>query len=211
MPQRHGVPEKNNSLCPCDCVARIHMSAFPFKRIIVVGVTSSGKSTLAETIAKRFNMKFIDLDALHWEPGWQSAALDVFRERVENAIQTEQWVVAGNYHVVRDLIWPEAEAVIWLDYPLLLVLKQLTQRTFRRWWTQELLWGTNIEPFSVHFKLWSTDSLFHWLFRTYWRRKREYPMLFAQREYRHLKVIRLKHPRETQRWLEHYQYENQAT
>lgn len=190
---------------------RIPMSSFPYKRIVVIGVTSSGKSTLAQTLAKRFDMKFIELDALHWEPNWQGAPLDVFRERVEQAIQAEKWIVAGNYHVVRDLIWPKAEAIIWLDYPLLLVLKQLSLRTFKRWWTQELLWGKNIEPFHVHFKLWSKDSLFHWLFRTYWRRKREYPLLFAQQEYRHLKVIRLTHPTETQGWLDHFHYENQAT
>ncbi|MFN8405143.1 MAG: hypothetical protein U0V48_16565 [Anaerolineales bacterium] len=65
----------------------------------------------------------------------------MFRERVRAATQAERWIVAGNYSVVRDLVWTRAEAVIWLDYPFLLVLNQLTRRTFNRWWTQELLWG----------------------------------------------------------------------
>jgi hypothetical protein len=81
------------------------------------------------------------------------------------------------------------------------VLWQLTRRTFKRWWTQELLWGTNREPLWVHFKLWSTDSLYHWLFKTYWRRKREYPMLLSLPEYQHLKLIRFTHPHETKVWL----------
>ncbi len=79
------------------------MSSFPYKRVVVVGVTSSGKSTLAEKLAKRFDLKYIELDALHWEPGWQSAPLGIFRARVEKATQAEKWIVAGNYHVVRDL------------------------------------------------------------------------------------------------------------
>lgn len=178
------------------------MSSFPYKRVVVVGVTSSGKSTLAEKLAQRFDLNYIELDALHWEPGWQSAPLEVFRSRVEKAMQAESWIVAGNYHVVRDLIWPKAEAVIWLDYPLLTVLWQLTRRTFRRWWTQELLWGTNREPLSTHFKIWSNESLYHWLFKTYWRRKREYPMLLSQAEQQHLKLIRFKNPKETEEWLE---------
>jgi adenylate kinase family enzyme len=178
------------------------MSSFPYQRVVVVGVTSSGKSTLAETLAKRFALNYIELDALHWEPNWQGASLDVFRDRVEAATQTERWIVAGNYRVVRDLIWPRAEAVIWLDYPLLTVLGQLTRRTFRRWWTQELLWGTNRERLWTHFKLWSDESLYHWLFKTYWRRKREYPMLLSQPEHRHLKLIRLSHPEETNKWVE---------
>jgi adenylate kinase family enzyme len=178
------------------------MSSFPYNRVVVVGVTSSGKSTLAEKLSKRFDLSYIELDALNWEPNWQAAPLEVFRSRVEKATRAEKWIVAGNYHVVRDLIWPQAEAIIWLDYPLTTVLWQLTCRTFMRWRTQELLWGTNHEPFWNHFKLWSTDSLYHWLFKTYWRRKREYPMLLSQSENQHLKLIRFTHPKETDEWLE---------
>lgn len=177
------------------------MSAFPYKRAIVVGVTSSGKSTLAEQLASRFDLNYIELDALHWEPDWQGAPLDVFRARVGKATQAERWIVAGNYRIVRDLIWPKAEAVIWLDYPLPIVLRQLTRRTFRRWRTQELLWGTNRERLWTHFKLWSDESLYYWLFKTYWRRKGEYPMLLSQAEHQHLKLIRFKHPKETLEWL----------
>ena len=151
------------------------MSSFPYKRVVVVGVTSSGKSTLAEMLARRFELNFVELDALHWEPNWQEAPLEVFRARVVEAIRAEKWIVAGNYHIVRDLIWPRAEAVIWLEYPFMTVFCQLTRRTFRRWWYKELLWGTNVEPLYMHFKLWSKESLYHWLFRTYWRRKREIP------------------------------------
>ena len=179
------------------------MSPFPYQRTVVIGVTSSGKSTLAEKLARQFALNFIELDALHWEPNWQAAPLEVFRARVEKALrQSDRWIVAGNYHVVRDLIWPKAEAMIWLDYPLLTVLRQLTRRNFQRWWTQELLWGTNREPFWNHFRLWSKESLYHWLFRTYWRRKREYPMLLSQAEHQHLNLIRLRHPKETEEWLE---------
>ena len=177
------------------------MPAFPYQRVIIIGVTSSGKSTLAENLASRLGLNFIELDALHWEPNWQEAPLDVFRARVEKAMESGKWNVAGNYHIVRDIIWPKAEAVIWLDYPFLTVLGQLTRRTFKRWWTHELLWGTNHERLIIHFKLWSQDSLFHWLLKTYWRRKREIPLVLSRPEHQHLKLIHLKHPKETDTWL----------
>jgi adenylate kinase family enzyme len=182
-------------------VSFLAMSSFSYKRVVVVGVTSSGKSTLAEKLAKRFDLDYIELDALNWEPNWQNAPLEVFRDRVEKATQAEKWIVAGNYRFVRDLIWPKAEVVIWLDYSLGRVLWQLTRRTFKRWWTQELLWGTNRETLLTHFKLWSTDSLYHWLFKTYGRRKREYPILLSQPEHQHLKLIQFTHPNETDEWL----------
>lgn len=178
------------------------MSSFPYKRIIIVGTTSSGKSTLAEQLANIFEYDFIELDAFHWEPNWQEAPLEVFRERVDKATNSPGWVVAGNYQKVRNIIWKKAEIVIWLDYPLAIVFWQLTRRTFKRWWTQELLWGTNRENLWTHFKLWSEKSLFHWLFKTYWRRKREYPVLFSLPEHHHLEIIHFKHPRETETWLE---------
>lgn len=177
------------------------MPALSFKHIVIIGTTSSGKSTLAKQIADMFNFKYIDLDALHWEPNWQEAPLDVLRERVKAATQAPAWVIAGNYHSVRDIIWPKAEAIIWLDYSFWKIFWQLARRTFTRWWTQELLWGTNRENLWTHFKLWSQDSLFHWLFKTYWKRKMEYPILLGLPEYRHLKLIHFKHPNDTKNWI----------
>lgn len=152
-------------------------------------------------IAERFGFDFIELDALHWEPNWQEAPPEVFRERVETATQAPAWVVAGNYHIVRDLTWSKAEAVIWLDYPLWMIFRRLWNRTWRRWWVQEELWNDNRESIWTHFKIWSDESLFKWLFKTYWRRKREYPLLLALPEHQHLKVIRFKHPKEAEEWL----------
>jgi len=184
------------------------MIPFPYKRIVVVGTTSSGKSTLAESLADKLGYDFIELDALHWEPGWQDAPLDVFRERVERATQARAWVVAGNYSSARDIVWPRAEAVVWLDYPFPIIFGRLWRRTWRRWWYQEELWNGNRESIWTHFKLWSQESLFHWLFKTYWRRKREYPMLLSLPENQHLKLIHSDHPGKTEEWLDSLRWNN---
>lgn len=171
------------------------------QRIVVVGATGCGKSTLAERLARQLGLDFIELDALYWKPGWVGAGEAEFRARVDAATQAPGWVLAGNYGVCRDIVWPRAEAVIWLDYPFFLILVRLVRRTWRRWRRQELLWGTNVEPLWVHFKLWSKDSLVNWLFQTYWRRKRTYPLFLAQPEHAHLRVYRFSHPRQTEAWL----------
>ena len=75
-------------------------------------------------------------------------------------------------------------------------------RTWKRVFTQEELWNGNREQFWRQLKLWSDESLFHWLFKTYWRRKREYPQLFARPEYSHLQIIHFKTPQEADLWLE---------
>lgn len=177
------------------------MTAFPHRRIVVVGTTGSGKSTLAQRLAETLGLDYIELDALHWDPGWVAAPPAVFRARADSATRSPGWAVAGNYHLVRDIIWPRAQAVVWLDYPLPVIFGRLWRRTWRRWWTREVLWNGNVEALWPHLKLWSDDSLFHWLFKTYWRRKREYPQLFALPEHSHLEVIRLATPRQAEDWL----------
>ncbi|MCA2000882.1 MAG: adenylate kinase [Chloroflexi bacterium] len=174
---------------------------FPYRRIAVVGATSSGKSTLAEKLARKIGADFIELDAFYWEPNWTPAAAQDFFLRVERAIQSEAWVTAGNYRLVRDLIWNKAEAVVWLDYPFHVVFWRLLKRAIARAVTREELWNGNRESFWGHLRLWSQDSLFHWFFKTFWMRKREYPLLFALPENSHLKIIQFKHPREAQEWL----------
>jgi len=177
------------------------MNTFPFQRIVIIGATSSGKSTLAAHLAKNIGADFIELDALHWEANWVEAPDEVFRERVKKAISSPVWVVAGNYHVVRDIIWPHAEAIVWLDYPFQIVFSRLLTRTIRRVMTREKLFSGNVENPWTHIKIWSEGSLFHWLVKTHWRRKREFPILFALPEHNHLKVIHFKYPKEAERWL----------
>lgn len=174
----------------------------PPKRYAIVGATSSGKTTLAKKLAVIIGGDFIDLDALHWEPNWVEAKDDVFRERTLKAIEKDCWVVAGNYKQVRDTVWTRAEAVIWLDYPFPLVFWRLISRIVYRSATREKIFSGNQEQFWRHMKVWSNESLIHWLFKTYWKIKRNYPNLFALPEHSHLQIIRFKTPKQATSWLE---------
>jgi len=181
------------------------MKKFPYPRIVIVGTTSSGKSTLAKELSNQFGLDYIELDALHWEPNWKEAPNEVFRERVDQATRAERWVVAGNYQIVRDLVWPRAKAIIWLDYSFSRVFWQLTVRTFRRGVLGEEFVHGNRERLWWHLKFWSDESLYNWLFKTYWRRKREYPLLFGEPDNAHLVIIRFSSPREADEWLTKFQ------
>ena len=175
--------------------------SFPFQRIAVIGTTGTGKSTLAAELARRLGVDYLELDAFYWEPNWIVAPLEVFRERVEAATCGEGWVTDGNYRAVRDIVWARAEAVVWLDYGFWVTLGRLLRRTWGRIFTQEELWNGNRENIWSQAKIWSQDSLIHWFFKSYWRRKREVPPWFEMPEYAHLTVIHFRFPRETEEWL----------
>ena len=175
--------------------------SFPYKRIAVIGTAGAGKSTLAKSLAARLDIPAIELDALYWEPNWTPAYSLDFRDRVEAATDSPAWVADGNYHTSRDIVWGRAEALVWLDYGFWLSLGRLIRRTGRRVFTREELWNGNRENIWNQLRVWSNDSLIHWFFKTYWRRKREIPMLLTWKENQHLKIFHFKSPRETEEWL----------
>jgi adenylate kinase family enzyme len=87
------------------------------RRIGVVGATGAGKSTLAERLARGLDVPLVGLDALLWGEAWTPAAAADFRARVAAAAAGPAWVMAGNDGAVRDLLWPRADTIVWLDYP----------------------------------------------------------------------------------------------
>jgi adenylate kinase family enzyme len=180
------------------------LSAPPFPqpgpRIAVVGTTGSGKTTVASWLAHLIQAEHIELDALHWGPGWTKPKRDVFRQRVEQALNAPCWVVDGNYREVRDLTWGLADTLVWLDYPLHVVLWQLTWRTLRRIISREVLWNNNRETLRDAF--FSKDSLFLYALSSQKRQRSAYPQVLSSSDYTHLQIIHLRSPKEAQEWLE---------
>lgn len=164
-----------------------------------MGTTGSGKTTLASQIAERLTMPHIEQDALNWGPGWTTRPIEEFCTLVEEATRGDRWVIDGNYSHTRDIIWPRADTIVWLDYPLLLVLWRLWWRTWRRSLTREELWSGNRESLWKHFM--TRDSLFLWALKTYRRRRREYPELLSQPQNNHLTLVHLHSPKQTSCWL----------
>ncbi len=166
------------------------------RRVLIVGTTGAGKTTLARALAEKLGSEHTELDALHWQQNWTPAT--DFVSRVEKALETECWVIDGNYSRAQALILSRADTVIWLDYSLGTKILRLFGRTSRRTFTREVLWNGNTETFRSQF--FSRDSLFFWLFKTHWKQRRRYKALFADAP-EHLTLLRLCDPDEAERVL----------
>ncbi len=174
----------------------------PGKRIAIVGVTGSGKTTLAMRLANQLCLPRVELDTLFWKAGWQPVEVEVFRQRVDVALTPAPqgtWVTDGNYRQARDIIWGRADTLVWLDYSLPLALARLLRRTLGRIIRREVLYNGNTE--SIRNTFFSRDSIILYLFQSHPRLRATYPGLLARPEYSHLSVIRLKDPRETEEWV----------
>jgi adenylate kinase family enzyme len=179
--------------------ARLARRSCAVNRIVIVGTTGSGKTTLGESLACKSGRPHVDLDALNWGPDWNMVDRDVFRKSVASALRGDCWITSGNYSAVRDIVWKRADTLIWLDYPLRVTLWRLLRRTLKRIITQEELWHGNRETFRAQFL--SRDSLILWAVKSHLRRRNSYPAALAQPEYSHLSVLRFTHPAQTERWL----------
>lgn len=126
------------------------------RRIVIVGPSCAGKSTLGAELARRLDIAFIELDALFWRPGWERPADAEFCALLDGAHSGEAWVSAGNYlRQTRPVTWPRADTLIWLDVPLPVTTWRVICRSWQRWRSSELLWGTCRENFWRQFCLWS--------------------------------------------------------
>lgn len=169
------------------------------QRIVVIGTTCAGKTTLARALGEKMHVTHIELDALHWGPGWTMAPTETFRNTVAEALSGEAWTTDGNYSKAQDIIWGRADTLVWLDYPFPIIFWRLITRTLRRVITREVLWNGNHETWKGAF--FSRDSLFLWAIQSHAKRRRRTLQRLEEPAYQHLTVVRLRSPKATRTWL----------
>ncbi len=174
------------------------MSAELPARISVVGTTGAGKTTLARRLAQATGAPHVELDACYWDRDWKPAPREVFLERLRAGLSGPRWVVDGHCGSERYEVWSRADAVVWLDLSLGVILAQLLRRTVSRAWHSTELWHGNRESWRHSFL--SRESVLLWALQTHARRCASIPALLARPEYAHLRVVRLRTPAAVERF-----------
>ncbi len=168
-------------------------------RVVVIGTSGSGKTTMAKDISEILGVTHVEFDAYRHGPNWTETPDDIFRGQLAEALSADRWVADGNYSVARGVVWPRATAIVWLDLPFPVVFWRLFWRTMKRGIFRVELWNGNRENLWEHFI--SKDSLFLWAINTHWKRRKSLALEFAKPEHSHLRVVHLRSPRMARRWL----------
>jgi adenylate kinase family enzyme len=173
-----------------------------YERIAIIGKPGAGKTTLGRRLSQILNIKHIELDGIHWQPDWTKPEKSDFKQWVSDAAPADgQWIADGNYSAVREIVWGRATTAIWLDYPLWLALWRLLWRTLGRWVWQKELWNGNRENMWDHLTWDKNKNLFLFSIRMHAQHREQYPAVLRE-EYDHLNVLRFRHPKEVEEWLE---------
>jgi adenylate kinase family enzyme len=89
------------------------------QRILVIGCSGGGKSTLARKLGQRLDIPVIPLDSIWWQPGWVPLGHEKLRPLVEKMVAEESWIIDGNFPDTFPKRLARADTVIWIDRPRL--------------------------------------------------------------------------------------------
>jgi adenylate kinase family enzyme len=164
------------------------------KRVIVIGTSCSGKTTLARRIAEVLDLSHVELDTVFWGPNWSERPTGEFREAVRKHAESDRWVVDGNHGKALDILLSRATDAVWLNYSFPVVFWRALSRTSRRVIFREELFGGNRETFRHSFL--SRGSILWWVILTYRGRRRTYRELFSEGAGADIRLTELRRPRE---------------
>ena len=165
-------------------------------RILIYGVTGSGKTTLAAQIAERTQLPWHSVDDLTWEPGWVEVPVDEQRRRIELICSSERWILDTAYSRWMEVPKGRVDLIVALDYPRWLSLARLLRRSARRVVRREQTCNGNVETMG---KLLGDDSIIRWHFRSFGRKRariHEWIMDSSGPP-----VVRFRSPCQTREWL----------
>lgn len=165
-------------------------------RILVYGVTGSGKTTMAQQIAARTGLPWHAVDELTWEPGWVAVPADEQRRRIGVIGAGERWILDSAYGSWLEVPMARVQLIVALDYPRWRSLGRLIWRTMRRALDREPICNGNTETLRQAF---SRDSIIVWHFQSF-ARKRDRMRTWAA-DQSAPDVVRLTSPAAARRWL----------
>lgn len=122
------------------------------KRILILGSSGAGKTTLAKRLHDCLSLPIIHLDQHFWKPGWERPINFEWEKTVDDLAKKDEWIMDGNYRKSLEKRLPFADTVILLDFSRWTCLWRILKRRIKNN-RQDYLEGCK-ERINLEFLIW---------------------------------------------------------
>lgn len=88
------------------------------RRIMVIGCPGSGKSTFSRKLRDKTGLPLFYLDMLYHNPDKTTISREDFNEKLSEIVETDEWIIDGNYQRTLPLRFEKCTEVFLFDLPL---------------------------------------------------------------------------------------------
>lgn len=101
-------------------------------KILIVGISATGKSRLARFLHKKLSLPLVHMDQLWWGPNWIEQDEALVAQALRLKLRKEDWIIEGYIEPLGTERCTQADLIIYLDYSGLEALKGQIERLFKR-------------------------------------------------------------------------------
>ena len=161
-------------------------------KIVIVGVSASGKSTFARKLGNNLHLPVTFMDAIMWKSGWNYIGDEETVKKLHEVSEGNEWIIEGYISKgARTFLFDRADTIIYLDYSRITGVV----RYLKRWWNHRNTPRPELE---------GSPDKFDWKYlKLIWNKGEAISLnKFLAEVSNQDKIIRLSSPREARGFLE---------
>lgn len=163
------------------------------KRICIIGVRASGKTTLARKLGEILRIPVCFTDALWWKANWQVEEDQCVEKKVREVLRQEHWILEGYIEPLSREKLQMADVILYLDYSSFTIV----WNGLKRWYLHRKVPRAELAEGCVEKMTWEDFKVL--LFR---KERKEIEEIVQKATYKTL--LRFKNKIELEKWVQRF-------